>query len=117
MIIAMNPIKIKVQDNSNLYIKWEDDSESILSLKYIRDECPCASCKGETILLKTYRPPKPSVITPDMYKIKNIETVGEYAIKITWQDEHNTGIYTWDYLNELESGEQNNTDQNYKPLI
>ena len=113
----MNPVKIKVKDKTNLYVQWDDNSESTISMKYLRNECPCASCKGETILLKTYRPPKPAVITPDMYKIKNIDTVGEYAIKITWQDGHDTGIYTWEYLKELAEGEKNNTDQNYKPLI
>ena len=113
----MNPVQIKVKDKARLFIKWEDDSESTISLKYIRDECPCAGCKGETILLKTYRPPEPSVITPEMYKIKNIETVGDYAIQITWQDGHNTGIYSWEYLSELEKGEKDNKDQNYKSLL
>jgi DUF971 family protein len=113
----MNPVQIKVKEKVRLLIKWKDESESTISLKYLRDECPCANCKGETILLKTYRPPKPSVITPDMYKIKNIETVGDYAIQITWEDGHNTGIYSWEYLYELEKGEKDNKDQNYKPLI
>ena len=113
----MNPVQIKVKDKARLFIKWEDDSESTISLKYIRDECPCAGCKGETILLKTYRPPKPSVITPEMYNIKNIETVGDYAIQITWEDGHNTGIYSWEYLSELEKGEKNNKDQNYNSLL
>ena len=113
----MNPVKIKVKDKTKLFMKWEDDSESTLSLKNLRDECPCAGCKGETILLKTYRPPKPSAITPEMYKITNIETVGNYAIKITWKDGHNTGIYTWEYLKVLEKGETDIKDQNYKPLI
>ena len=113
----MNPVQIKVTDKTKLYIKWEDDSETTLSLKYLHDECPCANCKGQTVLLRTYRPPKPSIITPEMHKIKNIETVGEYAIKITWEDGHNTGIYTWEYLAELEKGDKDSKDQNYKPLI
>jgi DUF971 family protein len=113
----MNPVQIKVKEKVKLYIKWEDESESTISLKYLRDECPCAGCKGETILLKTYRPAKPSVLTPEMYKIKNIETVGDYAIQITWEDGHSTGIYSWEYLGELEKGEIDNKDQNYKPLL
>jgi DUF971 family protein len=52
-----------------------------------------------------------------MYKIKNIETVGDYAIQITWDDGHNTGIYSWEYLSELEKGEKENKDQKYKPLL
>ena len=115
--VSMNPVQIKLLDKEKLFIKWDDDHESILSLKYLRDECPCAVCKGETVLLKTFRPPKPVIVTPEMYIVKNIETVGEYAIQITWKDGHNTGIYSWDYLNQLEMGEDNNKDQNYNPLL
>jgi DUF971 family protein len=113
----MNPVQIKIVDKEKLFIKWDDDSESAISLKYLRDECPCAGCKGETVLLKTFRPPSPPIVTPGMYKIKNIETVGDYAIQITWMDGHNTGIYSWDYLKDLEKGQDENKDQNYKPLL
>lgn len=113
----MKPQKIKIAEKTKLHLKWSDETTTILDLKYVRDECPCASCKGETILLKTYRPPKPAILSPEMYKIKNIEVVGEYAIQITWQDGHNTGIYSWDYLKELEKGQDENKRQNYNPLI
>ena len=113
----MIPVQIKIVDKEKLFIKWDDDSESGISLKYLRDECPCAGCKGETILLKTFRPPTPPIDLPGMYEIKNIETVGEYAIQITWKDGHNTGIYSWDYLKDLEKGLDENKDQNYKPLL
>ena len=113
----MKPKQIKVVDKSRLLLKWNDDSETLLSLKYLRDECPCASCKGETILFKTYRPPTPSVFSPEMYKIKNIEAVGDYAIQITWKDGHNTGIYSWDYIKTLETGATDNQAQKYDTLL
>ncbi|MCH6575187.1 MAG: DUF971 domain-containing protein [Bacteroidetes bacterium] len=113
----MIPVQIKIVDKEKLFIKWDDDSESGISLKYLRDECPCAGCKGETILLKTFRPPSHPIDLPGMYEIKNIETVGEYAIQITWKDGHNTGIYSWDYLKDIEKGQDGNKDQNYKPLL
>ena len=49
------PKTIKIKDKSVLEIMWEDESVSSIGLKYLRDECPCATCKGETVLLKTYR--------------------------------------------------------------
>jgi len=113
----MNPVQIKIVDKEKLFIKWHDESESSISLKYLRDECPCAGCKGETVLLKTFRPPTPPIASPGMYEIINIETVGDYAIQITWKDGHNTGIYSWDYLKDLEKGQDENKDQNYKPLL
>jgi DUF971 family protein len=117
----VNPKSIKVKDKKTLKIVWEDDSKSLLSLKYMRDQCPCATCKGETVLLKTFRPPAKTIITPEMYIIKNIETVGGYAIQITWADGHNTGIYSWDYLKELEEGQTANggegKQQDYDNII
>ena len=113
----MSPNQIKILKKDKLRITWEDSTEIILSLKYMRDQCPCAGCKGETILLKTYRPPAPIVVTPEMYQVKNIEVVGDYAIQITWKDGHNTGIYSWDYIKQLEEGMDENKNQNYKPLI
>jgi len=113
----MVPKTIKLRDKSVLEITWEDESVSSIALKYLRDECPCATCKGETVLLRTYRPPANKMITPEMFLVKNIETVGEYAIQITWKDGHNTGIYTYDYLQELDKGQTTAKKQDYDKLL
>jgi len=113
----MVPKTIKIKDKSSLEITWEDGSISTIALKYLRDECPCATCKGETVLLRTYRPPAKKMITPEMYLIKNIETVGEYAIQITWKDRHNTGIYSWEYLHKLDNGQASEKKQDYDSLL
>lgn len=113
----MVPKKIRLKEKSSLEITWEDESVSLIALKYLRDECPCATCKGETVLLKTYRPPVKKMITPEMYLVRNIETVGEYAVQITWKDGHNTGIYTYEYLRELEKGQSSEKQQDYDKLL
>lgn len=113
----MKPKQIKIIDKDKLSLTWNDNTLSIISLKYLRDECPCAGCKGETILFKTFRPPKPTILSPEMYKIKSVDVVGEYAIQIAWKDGHNTGIYTWEYLKILEAGDNNNQHQKYDTLI
>jgi DUF971 family protein len=113
----MSPKKIKVEKKSDLVITWNDETSTKISLKYLRDECPCAGCKGETILLRTYRPPKLTTATPEMYLISSIDTVGDYAVQIAWKDGHNTGIYSWEYLKQLEKSQDENEKQNYQPLI
>ncbi len=113
----MKPVQIKVVDKDKLLLKWDNDSEKIISLKYLRDECPCAGCKGETVLLKTYRPPKPISINENMFKITAIKPVGGYGIQISWKDEHNTGIYTWEYLLQLATDQDSNNKHNYNDLI
>ena len=109
----MKAKQIKVIDKTKLFFKWNDDTESFIDLKYLRDECPCASCKGETVLLKTYIPAKPANPAPENYIVKRIDQVGGYAIQILWGDGHNTGIYTWDYLKQLADDEEGGTKHTY----
>jgi DUF971 family protein len=113
----MKPNQIKILNNQRIFIKWDNGNENSISLKYLRDECPCANCKGETILLKTYRTAKVNNLNTEMYLIQNIEPIGNYAIQISWRDGHNTGIYSWEYLLKLESDEKHNLTQNYDTLI
>ncbi|NWF87961.1 MAG: DUF971 domain-containing protein [Ignavibacteriaceae bacterium] len=113
----MKPIQIRLLEKKFLSINWDESFVSKIGLKYLRDECPCANCKGETILLKTYRPPKPTIFNPDMYQIVNIQMVGEYAIQIKWKDGHNTGIYSWEYLQKLAAEEESGKTQKYDPML
>jgi DUF971 family protein len=92
--------KIRLQSSDRLVIEWDDGHEGIHSLRKLRDECPCAGCRGETVLLKTYQPERQSE-TPAGYELAAIEQVGHYAIKISWKDGHSTGIYDWEYLRSL----------------
>jgi len=115
--VDVNPKQIKVTEKNRLLITWDDDSQSEISLKYLRDECPCANCKGETILFKTMRPARVKFDTPGKYEIRNIEIVGGYAARITWKDGHNTGNYRWEYLKILADDEASGTTHNYKPLV
>jgi DUF971 family protein len=97
----MRPVQIKQTSPSELFVKWDDGHESLFTLQYLREECPCASCKGETVLLHTYSPVKLPVLTPGKYDLKSIQQVGNYAIQIFWGDGHQTGIYSWEYLRGL----------------
>lgn len=95
------PIKITQPSPTELAFTWKDGGERRLTLKLLRDQCPCAGCKGENILGKVYRPMQLPTFTPGMYEVQAIEPVGNYAVQITWKDRHNTGIYTWEYLRLL----------------
>jgi len=73
----MKPKKIKLH-KSKLVLVQQNSSEIELSLKYLRDECPCANCKGETILWKTYRPVQPKNNHPGMYNVADIGKAQNY---------------------------------------
>jgi DUF971 family protein len=97
----MRPTQIKQKSATELFVKWDDGHESLFTLQYLRDECPCASCKGETVLLHSYTPLKLPVMAPGKYELRSIQQVGNYAIQIYWGDGHQTGIYSWEYLREI----------------
>lgn len=94
----MLPVKIKVLDKKNLFIQWDDSSESLISLAILRRNCPCANCMME-------RENKPATYIPLLSHVQmtlsNIEPVGSYAIRFYWQDGHDDGIYNYELLRAL----------------
>lgn len=97
---VMTPTQIKLTNTETLSISWDDGHQSVIALKSLRDNCPCASCQGETVLLKTYLP----VLQPEMpgkYMLVGAEPVGSYAIGMAWADGHRTGMYTYERLRLL----------------
>lgn len=95
------PTQITQPASHLLAFTWPDESVSVIPLKLLRDECPCAGCKGETILGKHFSPLELPTFIPGMYEVERIEPVGKYALQFFWKDGHNTGIYTWEYLHLL----------------
>jgi DUF971 family protein len=96
----MIALQIKLSSPDEIFIKWDDGHASFISIHTLRDQCPCAGCRGETVLLKTYKPEKQPDL-PGRYTLIGIEQVGHYAVQITWKDGHSTGIYTWENLRDL----------------
>lgn len=84
-----------------LFCEWQDGFSGTIKLETLRNECPCALCKGEEIAGKQVAKPIFQMITPGKNELKSLEPVGNYAIQASWGDGHNTGIYTWEYLREI----------------
>ncbi|MCF8240043.1 MAG: DUF971 domain-containing protein [Melioribacteraceae bacterium] len=94
----MSPKKIQLSENKNVYIKWDDGSENVISVKTLRENCPCATCYAEKEKQgKSYIP----IYTESELSIDNIRIVGHYALGITWKDGHNTGIYEFQKLLQM----------------
>ncbi|MGA2667940.1 MAG: DUF971 domain-containing protein [Ignavibacteria bacterium] len=91
----------KNPEGFTFHLKFSDGFEADLSSQQLRDNCPCASCKGEEVLLHKYEPLDKNTVTPSGYKLEKAEPVGNYAIKLTWKDGHDTGIYSWGYLRKI----------------
>lgn len=96
--MIFQPVKIKVEDRKALYIKWNDNTESIIGLEKLRKLCPCATCiTDREKQSKSYIP----ILMENQVKIKSINQVGSYAISVAWKDGHSTGIYEYPYLKKL----------------
>lgn len=100
---ALRPVKIERNKAAQtLELDWSDGHHSSFPLKYFRDACPCAGCKGEVLFGKVYKPAPLTVFQEGMYELKSLDTVGQYAIQASWKDGHDTGIYSFEYLLMLE---------------
>ncbi len=94
----MHPVKIKIVDKKNLLIIWNDKDEELLELKMLRKLCPCATCLAERDKQgKMYIP----IFADNQITVKTITQIGKYAIQITWNDGHSTGIYEYPFLKNL----------------
>ena len=85
---------------SELAIEWNDGSESYLSLDFLRRACPCAACGGEPDVLGNIERPEVSH-TGESFALRGWNLVGGYAILPRWEDGHETGIYSYQYLRRL----------------
>jgi len=86
---------------SELAIAWSDGREQFLSLEYLRRNCPCAACAGEPDGVMAAA--KPQVhYSAASFLLRQIDRIGGYALQPIWQDGHQTGLYSYQYLRELE---------------
>jgi DUF971 family protein len=96
----MRPVDVQ-QIGGELAIKWDDGSESYVTLERLRRECPCAGCKGEVdVMGQLHKGPEP-VLSPRSFKLTRLDYVGTYALQPVWGDGHATGLYTFDYLKAI----------------
>ena len=84
-----------------LAIEWDGGHNTTIEYKKLRLACPCAHCKGETDVFGNVYKGAPQKLNPTSYIIQSIAKVGHYGVRITWNDNHNTGIYTYQYIHEL----------------
>ena len=87
--------------DKELAIIWNDNTESYISFKILRDYCPCAFCSGEKdVLGNVYKGPK-QTLGETAYQFIKYEPVGHYALRIFWKDMHADGLYTFEMLQKL----------------
>jgi DUF971 family protein len=90
------PTNIMVHEQSRvLELVYASGQSYRISFELLRVESPSAEVKGHGPSQEVLQVGKQDVL------IKSLEPVGNYAVKPTFSDGHDTGIFSWDYLHQL----------------
>ena len=99
------PAKLDLKKDRGLTVEWADGTTSYYSIAYLRRMSPSADMRQlreeMTTNPLTVLPNKPTG-KPGPLVAESAEMVGNYAIKIRFSDGHDTGIYSWRYLRQID---------------
>lgn len=100
---AVQPVEIDLDRTRELRITWADGQRCVYPLVLLRRECPCATCRQERAEQKSnpLRVVQPGAEQQSMVIAARAELVGNYGLRITWKDGHDTGIHDYALLRSL----------------
>ena len=91
-----SPVSLR-SDGDALLIEWSDGVTHRLTWELLRTGCPCATCRTKTdeppALLPVLKPEEAQPV-----RATAVTPIGNYAYSIRFNDGHDTGIYTLEYL-------------------
>jgi DUF971 family protein len=91
-----HPTAIKLRTQSKLFvIDFDDGNHYELPFEYLRVYSPSAEVRGHGPGQEVLQLGKHNVA------ITKVEPAGHYALRLIFDDGHDSGLYTWDYLSEL----------------
>ena len=90
------PVELRLaKDKTTFTVSFDTGETFALAAEYLRVESPSAEVQGHSIDQKLIIGGKRHVTITD------VEPVGNYAVRLRFDDGHDTGLYSWDYLHEL----------------
>jgi DUF971 family protein len=93
---ARKPLEIKVRKQSRLLeVAFDDGQRFELPFEYLRVYSPSAEVRGHGPGQETLQLGKHGV------QVRSVDAVGHYAVRLVFDDGHDSGIYGWGYLYEL----------------
>jgi DUF971 family protein len=95
------PSKVKLHRGSNtLELQYPDGKSIQLRAEYLRVYSPSAEVRGHGPGQEVLQWGKKNVA------LSNVQAAGKYALKLVFDDGHDSGLYSWEYLLELAETEQ-----------
>ena len=89
------PTEIRLNPARDVLAVSFDGGDSFrLRAEYLRVESPSAE-------IRNHGGPKTILTGKEAVKIAGLEPVGNYALRIAFDDGHDSGLYSWDYLHKL----------------
>lgn len=104
LLVEPPPSAIDLKKDRGLTVQWADGASSYYTIAYLRKMSPSADARE----LRDQQKKNPLAILPSSMvsglKIEatGAELVGNYAIRVSFNDGHDTGIYSWQYLREID---------------
>jgi DUF971 family protein len=97
----MQPTDIRLhKKTAQLELRYADGGLYALPAEFLRVYSPSAEVRGHGVGQEVLQTEKRFV------KINRVEPIGHYAVRLHFDDGHDTGIYSWDYLRELALGQE-----------
>jgi DUF971 family protein len=110
--MVLQPVEIELVRSAELRIRWTGGQSSVIPLVELRRACPCAACREERERAAVPTSALPTIASPAQQErqaqASRAELVGSYALRIVWQDGHDTGIYDYALLYSLGCGHAKN---------
>ena len=90
------PVEVRLfRDKAEVEIEFDDGRTFTYPAEFLRVESPSAEVQG-------HGPGQKKIVAGRRHvRIEEIEPVGNYAIRIRFDDKHDTGIYSWSYLYQI----------------
>ena len=106
---AVTPLKVRVMksEGTGVSIDRKDGHKSSWNFAWLRWACPCATCNderektGRALGVPKPKPGGPLVMYEAPPRPLEATPVGKYALRFKWNDGHESGIYSWDYLRRV----------------
>lgn len=90
-----NPSRLRIsKDKDELSITFSDDETFDFTSEFLRVQSPSAEVRGHSEAERKTVGGKRNV------RIKSVVPVGNYAVRITFDDNHSSGIFSWDYFRQ-----------------
>ena len=100
--MAVTPIHLDLKRSEALTVRWSDGRVSVYPVAYLRRMSPSADAQQTREALES----NPLMVLPGSatapLRCERIEPVGRYAVRLVFSDGHQSGLYTWAYLRDLD---------------